>query len=251
MGYSSQELQDLGIALVKEAESRKAQLRLLGGLAVNINCPKGRLLPALQRDYKDLDFIVDRRGARELKAVFAAKGWVDDHRFNAIHGETRMLFYYEESLQADIFVRVFAQCHRIDFKNLLDLAGPTIPVAELLMTKLQVHELNEKDLKDIVMLLHDHDFGHSGTGDELKELNRLLETTSNDWGWYTTIHDNLVAVESLVGNFLEDEHATIVVTNLKWIRQSIELSPKSMKWNLRSKIGRRLRWYEEPEEVNR
>jgi hypothetical protein len=250
MSYSSQELHELGITLVEEAERRRATLRLLGGLAFYLNSPTARSLPGLKRDYKDLDFVVDRRGARELIVVFRDHGWTDDHYFNALHGETRMLFYYEDVLQADIFIRVFEQCHRIDFKDFLPLSKPTIPLAELLLTKLQVHRLNEKDVQDIIMLAYDHDFGRSGPS-ELPDLKRIIRTTSNDWRWYTTVHDNLDAIEPIASNFLSGNDADKVIANLCWIRQSIEESPKSVKWKLRAQIGRKIRWYEEPEEVNR
>ena len=250
MSYPTKQLVELGTSLVEEAEHRGALLRLLGGLAYYLNSPQATVLPELQREYKDLDFAVNTRGARALTEVFRNLGWTDDHYFNALHGATRMLFYYQETLQADIFVGVFEQCHKIDFKDRLVLSKPTIPLADLLLTKLQIHQLNKKDIQDVVTLLYDHDFGRS-TPVEMPELEHIIRMTAGDWGWYTTVHDNLIAVEPMVDDFLKSKELTRVKANLAWIRQSMENAPKSLKWKMRDQIGRRMQWYEEPEEVNR
>jgi hypothetical protein len=252
MGYSTNQLLNLGMDLIKEAEQNGAPLRLLGGIAFYLNSPEARKLPQFSRNYKDLDFAINSKGARYITKVFKKFGWTDDQQFNALHGATRMLFYYGENLdlQVDIFVGVFEQCHKINFEKRLELTSPTIPLADLLMTKLEIHQLNKKDVLDIIMLLYDHDFGLNSPT-EKDELNYIIKITSSDWGWYTTIHDNLAAVETMIKEFVDGNDALRIQNTINWIRNSMQEAPKSIKWKMRNSIGRKVQWYELPEEVNR
>jgi hypothetical protein len=84
MGYSAEQLSNLGLQLVQEAENRKSKLRLLGGIAVFLSSKHAAGKPTLCRDYKDLDFAVNRKGVRPLGEVFTALGWEEDRRFNAL-----------------------------------------------------------------------------------------------------------------------------------------------------------------------
>jgi len=197
MAHSTDELMDFALHLIKEAESRGTQLRLLGGLAIYANAPHGANLPALQRSYADLDFAVTRKGAKVLNSVFSDQGWQDDHYFNALHGGTRLLYFYQNTLQADIFIGTFAQCHQLELEKRLKLSSPTLPLADLLLTKLQIRQLNEKDVQDIFALLYDHDFEQMGSSEPV-DLKYITALASNDWGWYTTLHDNLVQLRPLV-----------------------------------------------------
>jgi hypothetical protein len=256
MSYSAEQLCSLGVELVREAEKRKAQLRLLGGIAVFVSSPQAALKPALRREYKDLDFAVNRKGVRGLGEVFVAHGWEEDRRFNALHGQDRLLFYYHAELQADIFIGRFEQCHVLNLENRLGLNDLTLPLADLLLTKLQIHRLNSKDVLDIITLLLDHlvEFHEAGDGrapDEI-DLNFICHLTGEDWAWYTSVHDNLAVLEQLLPDgHLSGEDFLLVRTRLEKLRGAIESQPKTFRWQARNVIGRRLPWYNEPEEVNR
>jgi hypothetical protein len=252
MSYSTDQLINLGMDVIKEAEQRGASLRLLGGIAFYLNSPEARKLPQFTRVYKDLDFAVNSKGTGAITKAFKKLGWTDDQQFNALHGATRMLFYYGENLdlQVDIFVGVFEQCHKLNFEKRFALSSPTIPLADLLLTKLEIHQLNKKDVLDIVMLLYDHDFGLNNSS-EKDQLDFIVELTRNDWGWYTTIHDNLTTVETMIKDFVDGNDAQRIQNTVDWIRNSIQNAPKSIKWKIRNSIGRKVQWYELPEEVNR
>jgi hypothetical protein len=252
MGYSTEQLLKLGMDVINEAEKDGASLRLLGGIAFYLNSPNARNLPQFQRIYKDLDFAVNSKGTKAIIKAFKKLGWTDDQQFNALHGATRMLFYYGEKLdlQVDIFVSVFEQCHKLNFEKRLSLTSPTIPISDLLLTKLEIHQLNHKDVLDIVMLLYEHDFGLHNSA-EKSDLQYILELAGTDWGWYTTIHDNLKVIEDMAGEFVEGDDLSRIKETINWIRTSMEATPKSMKWKMRNSIGRRVQWYELPEEVNR
>lgn len=252
MSYSTEQLISLAMDLIKEAEQHGAPLRLLGGIAFYLNSPRARELPQFSRNYKDLDFVITSKGTRHLAGVFKKFNWTEDQQFNALHGASRMLFYYGEKLdlQVDIFVGVFEQCHKLDFEKRLRLSSLTIPLADLLLTKLEIHQLNKKDVLDIVMLLYDHDFGLNNPA-EKPELDYIVKLTSSDWGWYTTVSDNLSVIESMLPEFVTGDAAGRIQDTIHWIRNSIQDSPKSIKWKTRDLVGRRVKWYELPEEVNR
>ncbi len=250
MGLPSDQLVDLGTKLVQEAEQHHIQLRLLGGIAIYIDAPQASRQPGLARAYKDLDFAVNRKGSGHLEGIFQGQGWKADAFFNARHGETRLLFYYDDTIQADIFISVFQQVHTLELEKRLQLASPTLPISDLLLTKLQIRQLNTKDVQDILALVTDHDFG-LGSPAERPELEHLLDLTSHHWGWYTTVHDNLEALRQLSAEILGGVDLQKALGRLSGIQTAMEEAPKSPRWKLRDRIGRKVPWYDEPEEVNR
>ncbi len=251
MAYSSEGLKKLAFQLIKEAEQNGVTLRLLGGLAFYLTSPRAASLKPLQRNYQDLDFAVDRRGARVLPDVFSSRGWEADRHFNALHGNARLLFYYQEKIQADVFVGVFEQCHKLFLEDRLKFHAVTLPLADLLLTKLQIHQLNLKDLKDIFMFLLAHEPAVKPAGKNGIDLSYLLKLTSDDWGWYTTVHDNLVALERKIPKDLQAGERTLIKSRLKSLKEAMQAAPKTLRWQLRAQIGRRVPWYDEPEEVKR
>jgi hypothetical protein len=250
MPLTAEQLQQLANQLIQEAEQKGAHLRLLGGLAFYVNSQPAKSQPGLQREYKDLDFAVDKKGAKVIPQVFADQGWTEDRRFNALHGKTRMLFTYQNEFQADIFIGSFEQCHTLDLEDRLALHPVTLPLSDLLLTKLQIHKLNAKDVQDTLSILLSHDLSDHPQAGEIN-LGDITSLTSNDWGWYTTIHDNLEVLSGEVGKYLQGDAARLVHERINKLHSAMEVATKSLRWKLRSQIGRRVPWYDEPEEVLR
>jgi len=143
-------------------------------------------------------------------------------------------------------------CHRLDLSGRLDQHPYSLDAADLLLTKLQIHEVNRKDLVDAVRLLLTHENadiagGHGRTN--AMSLDRLRSVTSSDWGWFTTVTDNLQRVRAAASDLLEAEDAEVVETRADEIDASLRTAPKSMRWKARSVVGRKTPWYELPEEV--
>lgn len=250
MPYTSQELKNLALQLIQEAEQKGATLRLLGGLAFYLASPNTAENPVLRREYKDLDFAVNRQGARFVTDAFIAQAWEPDRRFNALHGETRMLFYYQEEIQADIFVGSFLQCHKLKLDDRLKLNPATLSPADLLLTKLQIHQMNAKDANDIFMLLLAVGLAPQPVENKI-DLSYITGLTGNDWGWYTTLHDNLSFLQEALPDGLDQQDQATIKSKLEDLKNAIEATPKSIRWQMRNQIGRRIPWYDEPEEVNR
>ena len=225
---------------------RQVPLRLLGGVAIVVSLPGEPLLP---RPYNDIDFITARGAGPTAAKQFEKLGYEGDHQFNGLHGHRRLLFYdTENERRVDVFVGRFEMCHTWPLERRLRVTERTIPLADLLLTKLQIFAVNEKDQRDILTILH----GHKLRDSDEDGINSayIAELCAADWGLWRTVTFNIERARSAVPRFnlqLHDE--AIVTARLDDLRKRIDSEPKSMKWKLRARVGERMQWYEEPEET--
>jgi hypothetical protein len=232
------------VRVLAAAREQDLPLRLLGGVAVRLRARNG-LPPALQRTYGDLDFVTARRASGPAQKLFRDLGYEPHVAFNALNSKDRLLFFDEaHGRQVDVFVGSFRMCHEIPLEGRLELDETSIPLAELLLTKLQVIELNEKDVRDAVAVLHDRKIGDED-GDTVN-AGRIAQLCSEDWGLWRTITRNLEACRQQAGAY-GDELAG-VATRFSELEGRIEAAPKSRAWRMRARIGERKRWYDLPEE---
>jgi hypothetical protein len=237
-----------GERLVRIASGSGLTLRLLGGIAIRLRCPSSTQ-PPFSRNYGDLDFAAPARTGRAVATLLESAGYRGDRRFNALHGHKRLRFLAaERDWHVDIFLGTFDMCHSLDLESRLQLDCPTLPLADLLLTKLQVVKLNRKDALDILALLSDHEVAEPAPGRRGIDGARVAAICAEDWGWHTTVSENLQKVEA-VGLGLGGEARERATRAIHRLRSAITEAPKSLRWRLRSVIGRRMAWYEEPEEV--
>jgi hypothetical protein len=239
--------------LVDLAEKRDFALRVMGGAAIAIHSAAGpEVFTANGRRLQDLDFVSDASGRRRLSELMTSAGYEPDEVFNSYSGHDRHLYYTGregERWQVDVFFERMKMCHTVAYKNRLVEDHPTVPLAELLLQKLQIVQLNAKDVFDIVLLLADHPLGdHDAETINLRVITRLL---ASDWGYYKTATDAL----QLTLRRLETEPgypaSAVVRDRIAQLLESIESVAKTRKWHMRARIGTRVRWYEEVEEVVR
>jgi hypothetical protein len=242
----NEQLKSDALRIIAAAEENKSPVRLLGGMAIYITSPCTQKEP-YARGIDDLDFVVSKKKSYSLEKLLEKIGFEGDHEFNSIHGEYRLLFH-SELMELDIFVGEFVQCHSMNLEKFIGSTTLTIPLANLLLTKLQVVQINKKDILDILALLHDHEVLVDGNPDDvisLKELNAIL---SDDWGWFTTCVDNLDKIQRFVLESINDPDKPMLLDKIDLIRSHAQSSKKSLKWTVRSKVGRKVQWYELPEE---
>jgi hypothetical protein len=200
----------------------------------------------LRRDYKDLDLVTGTKSRKAVDTFLRDAGYEPHVAFNAMNSKERMLFFDDaHGRQVDVFVGSFRMCHAIPLEERLEVDPVSVPLAELVLTKLQVIEVNEKDVRDTVALFHEHPLGDEDGGSV--NAARVAELCADDWGLWRTITANLRTVEVQVERY--DVDRTRVTERLVGLQERIEAAPKSRGWKLRAKIGERKRWYELPEEV--
>ncbi|MGH3030239.1 MAG: hypothetical protein ACRDNE_05665 [Gaiellaceae bacterium] len=237
-----------GSRLLGRAAGEGVVLRLLGGVAIHLRA-ENRLPAVFERRYADLDFATSRSDAGGVARLFREEGYQPHVAFNALHGNERLLFFDEpHGRQVDVFVGAFRMSHSIPLGERLALEPATLPLAELLLTKLQIAELNEKDVRDALALLH----GHPVAGEDGTSVNaaRIAELCSADWGLWRTFTANLATCREHLGRYeLGDEERREVADRIDAVAERVEREPKSRTWRLRARIGERKRWYETPEEV--
>jgi Uncharacterised nucleotidyltransferase len=235
--------------LLDVAASENATIALLGGVAIRLHADD--VPAALDREYKDLDFVVPKGRGRVATELLSGSGYEPEASFNAMNGNERMLFHdLDHGRQVDVFVGSFRMCHVIPLGERLAPGEPTVPLAELLLTKLQIVELNEKDVRDTVLLFYGHEVAdHDG---DAVNGRRIAELCAGDWGLWRTITHNLARCNELMSEYaLPEDDRSRVSARLAAVLEQIEAAPKSRGWKLRAKIGERKRWYELPEEVER
>jgi hypothetical protein len=222
-----------GVSIVARTDALGLPLRLLGGVAIALHCADG----TPHRAFADLDAITTSKAARAVSAALTDAGYEGHVRFNASQGDRRLAFDGPHG-KLDVFVGRFEMCHRIELSDRLELETPTISATDLLMTKLQIVELNEKDLVDAALLLRDHELA-KGHGDHI-DLDRMRAATRDDWGLWRTMTGALAAIGA---------HAPDVAERSDALAAALADGPKGRAFKMRSRVGERKRWYSLPDEV--
>lgn len=229
------------------AKKKKIGLKLLGGAGVHAHSPSARKAP-LKRKYGDLDFAVSKKNRKAVMDLFKELGYEPNERFNLMNGDRRLYFYdVEHGRQVDVFVDVFKMSHEIDLRNRLDHEHPAITPSDLLISKLQIYEVNRKDLVDTIALFLDHAI-ETGNHEDAIEALYIARLAASDWGFYRTLQVNLERLRALIEE-LEEIDRELVIERLDSLWAHIENEPKPLRWRIRAQVGDRMRWYELPEET--
>jgi hypothetical protein len=224
------------VELIDAGRERGVVLRAVGGLGVKLTCPSASR-PPLDRTCKDIDLVGRRPQRDEIDTLLVDHGYAPDSEFNLLNGDVRL--YYWDSVngrQLDVFLDRMDMCHVLELADRLELGDRALSPTDLLLSKLQVVETNERDLKDAAALMIDCDVD----GDYIAEL------LASDWGWWRTVTMVLERLEAyVVARDLVDKD--LVAERAAALRKRIDDAPKSRRWKVRARIGERKRWYELPE----
>jgi len=232
--------------ILRSAEAKGVTLRFVGGVAVGMRCPSASN-PPLSRRYVDIDVIGHRKESAKISQLFKELGYSPRERFNAFQ-VTRLIFNdLKNARRVDVFLDVFEMCHKFNFKNRIDLEPRTLPIVDLLSTKLQIVEINEKDMKDIMAMLLDHDLATEDVPDKIN-ASHMAKLCAEDWGIYKTFTTNLAKVPEFASRVgLDGEPKKRALEQAQNLTKAIEDAPKSMGWKMRAAVGERKKWYELPE----
>ncbi len=229
--------------IITTAQQNKVTLRLIGGLAIRFHC-HGQHTSHL-REYHDVDVLGLADESEMISSVLRQLGYSPNFKYNLLYGGSRLQFVNDATgRNVDVFLDKFSMDHRLDFRQRLGLDELTIPVTDLLLTKLQMARLGEKDVKDIVAILEDHELGRRDDRETLN-IDYVAKICASDWGLYKTITDNLCKMSGFIDHTMPGlAERRELATKLDAVRTSVEECKKEIRWRIRSLVGERIRWYE-------
>lgn len=241
---------DRAVDIVSAASREGVPVRLLGGLAVRYLCPS--FPPRMKKD-QDLDLASVSGFRAGLTSVLASLGFVPDKEFNALYGHRQLYFRSpDQAWTMDVMIDRLDMCHVLDFRGRIERMPVTLDVTDLLLSKLQIVEINEKDLQDAIYLLSAFPVGRADEPGTIGPA-RLCAIVCEDWGWWRTVTGNLDRLMALseedLGRLVPPDPPFDPVEQARTLRERAEETPKTLRWRLRARIGERMRWYELPEEV--
>jgi hypothetical protein len=237
------------VRIVDRAEETDVPLRLLGGIAIHLR--SGEVPAELNRGYADIDLVTNRKNRRQAMQLLQSLGYAPNERVNMMGDGSRLQAVHPEAGgQVDVFVGAFHMCHTVPIEDRLTLEPRTLPLAELLLTKLQVVQLNVKDITDVAMLLDTHEVG-DGDGSVIN-ARHIADLLADDWGLWRTVQGAVHAVPAQMRSLgLTGDLCDRVERRLDEVWTLADDAPKTRRWRMRARIGERRRWYDEPEEVQR
>jgi hypothetical protein len=231
--------------ILDEANKRNVTMRVMGALAFRIHCPKFKfLIYSANRYLTDLDFAAYMKDADKISRLLEGLGYKEILAVRCYLGGTRRLFQNPvNKMKVDVFLDKLRMCHDINFVGRLEIDYPTISIVDLLLEKMQIVELDAKDIIDTITLIREHDVGESDS--ETINIEYLASLCASDWGLWMTTTTNLNKVKSFLPEFevLSDEDRRDVEEKIKKILEIIEKKPKSIQWKMRAKIGIKKKWY--------
>ena len=262
------------------------RLKIMGGLAIWLTSRTARSGP-FAREYGDLDVVADSRDRRAVEALLESNGYLPDRLFNALHGAQRLIYRAADApWTLDVIFDELNMSHRIDLRGRLGGPVPTLDPADLLMTKLQIWQVNEKDVGDTACLLADAAIavppGRAGPGspaairdvpasgsaaadtgprlataatdpsvDPVIDAARIRALTGSDWGLSHTVEGNLARIVALWRSTPVPVAPHDAAEQAETLLREIRSGPKTFAWRARARIGERVRWYETPEDVRK
>ncbi len=239
--------------LVAAAAEENLVLRIMGGMAIYLHSREvetlwknlGRLG---KKVFTDIDLVSHGKYRVKLLKFFEKRGYTINQRLLYHYGKTRQIYYGPKIPMVEIFFDQLAMNHTLSYKKRLEMDSPTLPAAELLLQKLQMVRMNEKDIKDAIILLRAHEIGESD--ENMINTNAVIHPLLSDWGFCHTSKENLKKIKASLEKYdvLKQNDREIVSQRIEELEGLIEAGPKTFKWKSRAVIGTKTRWYNEVDE---
>jgi hypothetical protein len=240
---------------VEKAKERNIILRILGATGYRVHCPRfGWLHNGMKRELTDMDFVGYLDQHDDVIDLLKGLGYnIDERVLFALRmlarGERLILRNPRLNCTVDVFFDALEMSHTIDFRGRLQVDYPTIPLAELLLEKMQIHEINEKDIKDSIMLLVEHEIG--AHDEEVINGDYITDLLSKDWGFYYETWTNLEKVRAFLPHYevLTEDCKKNVGAKIETLKAAAERKPKSFAWKIRARVGTKNKWYRDVAEA--
>jgi hypothetical protein len=235
--------------VLSAAAEQQLGIKALGGIGCWLHATEhGAEAQPYLRNYGDVDFVLPADGASRLGELMRSTGLEPLESFNVNGGATRRIYVSPETgMQVDIFIGSFAMCHEVPLAPCAfdPPAHPSLSATELLLTKLQVVQLSDKDANDAASLLAFHEIAEDPEAIDGQRLGRLL---ASDWGLWRTTTENLRKLGDRADQDRLPAGGQTVKHRVEELSEAIDTAKKSFKWRTRARVGDRVQWYAEPEE---
>jgi hypothetical protein len=237
--------------IIESAEKRGAPLRLIGALAFHLHCEKYNYIhKKWGRVFTDTDFVARSEHSKEIIAAYADLGYRDDEMITTLYGTHRLVFDNPQTgMHSDIFFDKLDFCHVLPLRERLDVDALTIPLAELFLEKMQIFQINEKDIIDTMMLLAEHPIGEKD--DETISAPVIAKVLAGEWGFWRTVTGNMEKMMDLNAktDLFDAEEKALIESRIGEILNYVDREPKPLAWKMRSKVGDKVKWYKEVDEL--
>jgi len=238
------------LRLTQAAKDRNLTLRTMGATAIRIHCPEfAKMHEGLGRNITDLDFVGPSKQTNQLVEMLAEMGYPMNRSARYRMALVGRYIFENPSFHADLFFDELKWNHTVDLRNRLSLDFPTITVSDLLLEKMQIVKINEKDVKDVMILVREHQI----TDHDRESVNGpyVAGLLSADWGFSHTFTMNLSKVEAFVHKYdqLSAEDREDVTSKIAELRKMIDKKPKNFRWKMRAQTGISSKWYREVDEL--
>ena len=238
---------DEALRIIDEADKQGIILRLMGAIAIRIHSPEYAYLhEKMGRFITDIDYVAYEKQSSKIERFFEGQNYSRRLLSFSFALGGRMIFTNNsDGRHVDVFLDRLEMCHKIEYKKRLEIDSPTVPLAELLLQKMQIVKISEKDIIDTTMLILSHEIGN--TDENTINGGYIAEILSKEWGFYYTVTTNLKKVVSLMRDFtvLNDQEKDVVSSRIDDLLQRIEDKPKGRSWKMRARIGTSKKWYKD------
>lgn len=244
MKHNNRNLLKFASEIIEKAHKNNILLRLFGSIGVIYHCPKFYyLLESMARKPKDLDLIGLHEQKRGIIKFFLNRDYELDKYIALLTDAERLSFKNPENIDIEVQIDKIDFCHAIDLRNRLKLDYPTITLADLILSKLQIIEINKRDIEDIWVLILEHEVGE--IEEETINSKYISKLLSKKWGFYYTVKNNLEKVAYFLrnNNFLSNSQKSNIKKKINKILLDIDNEKKSIVWKIRAKIGTKIKWY--------
>ena len=253
--------------IVSEANKQEIFLRLLGAMGVRVNASKHEdlflklnRLNSLQK-FTDLDFAAYSAQRNQIRKLFKEFGFAINENALLMHGNSRLIFNHPvKGYSVDVFFDRLHYSHDVLFgqkpqSGRLHLSPFTLSAADLVLEKLQIHEINEKDIKDLIVIFAANSVEKTD-GENMINGGYIAQILADDWEFWFEATTNLGKVRQFLDKYcseglIDGNEQVIVSTRLDELKRLIDGQPKTHKWEKRNKNGPGKKWWRDVEERSR
>ncbi|TMI44419.1 hypothetical protein E6H19_07535 [Candidatus Bathyarchaeota archaeon] len=244
---------DEALTILKAASEAKVALKMLGGLAIKIHSLNeeefaNRLGRSAEpgQEYSDIDFATYYKSREGVKRVMESLDYSKRPSTMSTSASQRQIYFHPKGwFYIDVFWdKLKAANHPINFRNRLEIDRTSIPLADLLLEKLQIISFSRKDIIDTILLLKAHTLAEKEEPETIG-TDRMAHVLSRDWGFWYTVSNNLRGIEEYVKKMtvLSPQELSELIAKVDQILSTISSTPKSLRWKLRALVGTKKKWY--------